>query len=279
MRISSSKFLILLLTLSVAAVLCKHRDIKQTASTMTTRHKHQAAALLNSMIAKLEASQQQLAECVINASDGSRSINVSSLLANARALPVVIEFLEENGYSLNRIHEHSRRTKRDLVTSIGDFLYGLFSPIATTFQENLQASFQSLLSNSINDILELATSSLFSGKPLDLNSLIGQFIENLKESIKQTIVYSVRDTLQQQALAILDVQINLLNGLLESLKGNSIGLNQFMSDLQGVLTALQTQLRVFIPSVSDIIAQQLDYLISQIIGASPQPITTKLVTA
>lgn len=246
--------------------------------------------LLKSMLSKLK--EARLDKYII--SDGSSEIvDVKSLFFDPKAVPVMIDFLKEHGYSVPNFVavNHGNlspssikdvpppppiiRLKRNIFDAIGKFFSNAFSSISSTIQQNAMIGFQSLVSDSIKQLLGQVEQTLFLGTPLNFTGIVTQFVADVKTSLRNVIVATVETTIQDQALRLLDLQTNELNKLLDSLNSKSIGPVQFVSSLQGVLESINTSLKALVPSVTDTIGQQLHVLLTQILNSVPPEVDAR----
>lgn len=241
--------------------------------------------LLESMLSMLRSAS--LDHYIVRDSAGHEKVDTRSLFYDPKSLPVMVEFLHQHGYPTPSLfapatadgpilavnsNSAKRYKQRNLFASIGTFFTSLFDSVVSTMQENVMAGMQGLVSGSVKQVLGQIEQTLFLGTPLNFNQIVTAFIADIKESIRNAIVTSVESAFQQQALRLLDMQASELNKLLDSLKSNSLSPIQFISSLQNVIDSINSSLKAFVPSVSDIIGMQLKTLLTQVLNSVPPKI-------
>lgn len=240
--------------------------------------------LLKSMIEMLR--DAKLEKYIVTDSNGHEKIDTRSLFYDPKSLPIMIEFLKKHGYPTPSLlapataigpilavnSNSSPRFKRNLLASIGTFFTNVFNSVVSTMQENVMNGFQNLVTGSVKQVLTQIEQTLFLGTPLDFTQIATAFIADVKESLRNVIVTSVESAFQEQALRLLDLQSTELNKLLDSLKSNSMSPIQFISSLQNVFDSINSSLKAFVPSISDILGVQLKHLLTMVLNSVPPKI-------
>lgn len=188
---------------------------------------------------------------------GNKKIDFNALLTDSDSHGIIIQFLKNNFHHLN---------KRQI--DFNDFL-GSFMNVLNTFSQSIQISLQNsvqeLISSTITDIFNRLQSSLFAGEPANLNDIMENFLNNLKNILTINILQSVNDTFKQQALSTMDLQFNELSSLVDKLKDDSVAPIEFINLLQQSLNNLQKSLSEFLPNISDLVMSQLIKLLDQVL--------------